>query len=85
MGGIIVSAVVLFVADQSILTFRNACAPLNPYLVLGISVLPNVVIGLVSYLRRSRAFGLTVIVAGLVLGLAGTNLVLEMYGCFLSA
>ncbi|HEV2139158.1 MAG TPA: hypothetical protein VGR53_09980 [Nitrososphaerales archaeon] len=62
VAGFIVPAAVLIGTYWSLLTFGNQCAPLNLYFLLGVSVIPNLVIGLVSILGRARAFGLTVIV-----------------------
>ena len=84
VAGFIVPAVVLVGTYWTLLTFRNQCAPpLNLYFLLGISLIPNVVIGLVSILGRARAFGLTVIVVGSVLAIIGDGFVNGLYGCFI--
>jgi hypothetical protein len=68
--------------DWFLLTYVNRCPSLNPYFVLGISVLPNLIIGLISIVGRAKAFGLTVIIVGFGLAVVGTGLVVGLSTCF---
>jgi hypothetical protein len=83
VAGMLVAAVVLIGTYWLLLAYVNSCTPPNPYLILGFSILPNLVIGLISIIGRAKAFGLTVIIAGVVFAIAGNGFV--FFGCFPSA
>jgi len=80
VAGILVAAVVLIGTLWLLLAYVNSCTPPNPYLILGVSILPNLVIGLVSVIGRAKVFGLTVIIAGVVFAIVGNGSV--FFGCF---
>ena len=80
VAGILLAAFVLIGTLWLLLAYVNSCTPPNPYLILGVSILPNLVIGLISIIGRAKAFGLTVIVAGVVFAISGNSFV--FFGCF---
>jgi hypothetical protein len=80
--GAVVSMLVLIFTDAFLLVYVSRCPGLSPYLVLGTSMLPNLAIGSVAILRRARAFGLAVIVGGVLSAIVGTGFVAGLSACF---
>lgn len=83
VAGILVAATALLATYLILLTYTNPCyGGLDPYIVTRILVIPILVIGLGSFVRLPKAFGTTVIFAGLGLIAVSSGLVVGMHGCF---